>query len=171
MSITAYDRRRTKNWDSYRFNFNTFKSSEDFLQEVIDINESKDYRFRSNTDYSIYFQQEKYQEATTYADIDGLNSLMDGFDELYDQIDMGGAFKKQKLLITDDKRGIFSFSIASKGLYRGVEYFSEQIFEVLEAKFGIFPMELELKKCDVPIPAFNGVVSVKRSRNQFKSPE
>ena len=52
-----------------------------------------------------------------------------------------------------------------------IEYFSEQIFEVLEAKFGIFPMELELKKCDAPIPAFNGVVSVKRSRNQFKSPE
>ena len=52
-----------------------------------------------------------------------------------------------------------------------IEYFSEQIFEALEAKFGIFPMELELKKCDAPIPAFNGVVSVKRSRNQFKSPE
>jgi 7,8-dihydroneopterin aldolase/epimerase/oxygenase len=52
-----------------------------------------------------------------------------------------------------------------------IEYFSEQIFEVLEAKFGIFPMELELKKCDAPIPAFSGVVSVKRSRNQFKSPE
>jgi len=52
-----------------------------------------------------------------------------------------------------------------------IEHFSEQIFEVIEAKFGIFPMELELKKCDAPIPAFNGVVSVKRSRNQFKSPE
>jgi dihydroneopterin aldolase len=52
-----------------------------------------------------------------------------------------------------------------------IEYFSEQIFEALEAKFGIFPMELELKKCDAPIPAFNGVVSVKRSRNQFRSPE
>ncbi|MDA1170104.1 MAG: dihydroneopterin aldolase [Cyanobacteria bacterium] len=52
-----------------------------------------------------------------------------------------------------------------------IEYFSEQIFEVLEAKFGIFPMELELKKCDAPIPAFSGVVSVKRSRNQFKRPE
>lgn len=52
-----------------------------------------------------------------------------------------------------------------------IEYFSEQIFEALEAKFGTFPMELELKKCDAPIPAFNGVVSVKRSRNQFKSPE
>lgn len=52
-----------------------------------------------------------------------------------------------------------------------IEYFSEQIFEALESKFGIFPMELELKKCDAPIPAFNGVVSVKRSRNQFKSPE
>ena len=52
-----------------------------------------------------------------------------------------------------------------------IEYFSEQIFEALEAKFGIFPMELELKKCGAPIPAFNGVVSVKRSRNQFKSPE
>ncbi|MEY4355858.1 MAG: Dihydroneopterin aldolase [Cyanobacteriota bacterium] len=52
-----------------------------------------------------------------------------------------------------------------------IEYFSEQIFEALEAKFGIFPMELELKKCDAPIPGFNGVVSVKRSRNQFKSPE
>ena len=42
-----------------------------------------------------------------------------------DVINLGGAFKKDRLKITDDKRGIFDFSLASQGLYRPVEFFSD----------------------------------------------
>ena len=127
MSITAYDRTPSRSWKYFTFNFNTFKSSEDFLKEVIDINESKDKDFKVRTGYYNFFRLKKYQEITEYSRISRLNKTLEEFDELYDQIDMGGSFNKQKLLITDDKRGIFSFSLASKGLYRGVEYYSEEI--------------------------------------------
>jgi hypothetical protein len=127
MSISAYNRTSSKKWKYYTFNFNTFKSSEDFLREIIDINESKDKDFRVRTGYYNFFILKKYPKITEYSNLQSLNNTLDKFDELYDQIDMGGAFQKQRLLITDDKRGIFSFSLASKGLYRGVEYYSEEI--------------------------------------------
>ena len=40
---------------------------------------------------------------------------------------MGGSFKKTRLKITDDKRGIFDFGLASKGLYKKQEYFSIEL--------------------------------------------
>lgn len=40
-------------------------------------------------------------------------------------INLGGQFEKDRLEITDDKKGIFDFSLASQGLYRPVEFFSD----------------------------------------------
>jgi hypothetical protein len=127
MSITAYNRRPINNWQNYRFNFKVFKSSEDFIKEIVDINESEGARFKSRTSFDYYYDTMKYQNVVDYSSLNKLDDMLNNFENLYDQIDMGGAFKKKKLLITDDKRGIFSFSIASKGLYRGVEYYSEEI--------------------------------------------
>jgi hypothetical protein len=62
-----------------------------------------------------------------YIEKDTLFSSMESFDEILANIDMGGAFKKQRLIITDDSRGIFDFGLASLGLYREVEYFSEEL--------------------------------------------
>jgi hypothetical protein len=127
MSVSAYDRIPTEDWDLFNFNFNTFKSAEDFLKQVVDINESQDDYFRTATQYKNVFEDEKYQNTKQYEKYNQLDSKLEEFEQLFDQIDMGGAFKKKKLKITDDKRGIFSFSLASKGLYRGVEYYSEEI--------------------------------------------
>jgi hypothetical protein len=40
-------------------------------------------------------------------------------------INLAGSFKKEKIITTKDERGIFDFSLASQGLYRPIEYFSE----------------------------------------------
>jgi len=40
-------------------------------------------------------------------------------------INLGGNFKKQRLIVTSDERGIFDFSLASQGLYRPIEFFSD----------------------------------------------
>lgn len=40
-------------------------------------------------------------------------------------INLAGSFKKDRIRITSDERGIFDFSLASQGLYRPVEFFSE----------------------------------------------
>ena len=39
-----------------------------------------------------------------------------------DLVNIGGSIKKGKLKITDDKKGIFDFSLASLGLYRPLEF-------------------------------------------------
>lgn len=40
-------------------------------------------------------------------------------------INLAGSFKKEKIITTKDERGIFDFSLASQGLYRPIEYYSE----------------------------------------------
>jgi hypothetical protein len=40
---------------------------------------------------------------------------------------MGGAFEKQRLVISSDERGIFDFGLASKGLFRKIEYYSGKL--------------------------------------------
>jgi hypothetical protein len=40
-------------------------------------------------------------------------------------INLAGSFKKDRIKITSDERGIFDFSLASQGLYRPVEFFSD----------------------------------------------
>jgi dihydroneopterin aldolase len=46
-----------------------------------------------------------------------------------------------------------------------IENFVEQIFTAIEVAFGPIKMELELTKCEAPIPGFSGSVSVRRKRN------
>jgi hypothetical protein len=153
MTISAYDRNPEHQWEFIRFNINTFKSSEEYVEKIINENESKSNTFRDSTLYKEIFQKRKLQEKKTYSRLSELEQTLKNFDNLYDQIDMGGAFKKNKLNITDDKRGIFSFGLASKGLYRGVEYFSEEIkidnpTELIKYKktIGVVPANLVKKE-------------------------
>jgi len=81
-------------------------------------------------------------------------------------INLGGSFKKDRLKITDDKRGIFDFSLASQGLFRPVEFFSdsytkgkgENEFAFTGEPFGVIPPERVFKdnsKSGVTIYYFN----------------
>ena len=58
-----------------------------------------------------------------------------------------------------------SFEI--KGLT--IEYFSDQILNVLESLYGKVPMNIRLKKCSPPIHGFTGSVLIEKKRN-FSSP-
>jgi hypothetical protein len=83
---------------------------------------------------------------TDYINRPTLDASIDSFDVLFSKIDMGGAFDKSKLIITDDKRGIFDFGLASKGLYKPQEYFSEKLAKDLPYEFptlnsGIVPFD------------------------------
>ena len=75
------------------------------------------------------------------------------FKKLYDEclldFDFSGAFSKQKIEITDRQNGVFDFSLASQGLYRPVEYFSEELknespdeFDYLDLPSGLVPPDL-----------------------------
>ena len=45
-----------------------------------------------------------------------------------------------------------------------LEHYSEQILDALEACYGPIPLAVELSKCQVPVPGFDGSVAVSRRR-------
>ena len=48
-------------------------------------------------------------------------------------INLGGSFKKSRIVITDDSRGIFDFSLASQGLFRPIEFYSPEYKEYVDS--------------------------------------
>ena len=46
-----------------------------------------------------------------------------------------------------------------------IEYFSDQILNVLESLYGQVPMNIMLKKCSPPIHGFSGCVLIEKKRN------
>jgi dihydroneopterin aldolase len=46
-----------------------------------------------------------------------------------------------------------------------LEHFAERILDCLEQLYGPVPATLELRKCRAPVPGFDGVVVVQRSRH------
>ena len=46
-----------------------------------------------------------------------------------------------------------------------IEYFSDQILNVLESLYGQVPINIILKKCSPPIDGFNGSVLIDKKRN------
>ena len=46
-----------------------------------------------------------------------------------------------------------------------IEYFSDQILNLLESLYGPVPINILLKKCSPPIPGFNGSVLIEKKRN------
>ena len=46
-----------------------------------------------------------------------------------------------------------------------IEYFSDQILNLLESLFGQIPMNIMLKKCSPPINGFTGSVLIEKNRN------
>ncbi len=50
-----------------------------------------------------------------------------------------------------------------------IEYFSDQILNLLESLYGPVPVHILLTKCSPPIPGFTGCVLIEKKRN-FLSP-
>ena len=46
-----------------------------------------------------------------------------------------------------------------------IEYFSDQILNLLESLYGPVPINILLKKCSPPIYGFNGSVQIEKKRN------
>lgn len=62
-----------------------------------------------------------------YPNMGELTDFINKYDEFKQTIDTGGAFKKQRLKLSEDKRFLFDFGLASKGLFRVPEYFSDDV--------------------------------------------
>ncbi len=47
-------------------------------------------------------------------------------------VNLGGLYKNDRIKITEDKRGVFDFSLASQGLFRPVEFFSQELKDYIK---------------------------------------
>ena len=77
--------------------------------------------------YSANTFEELKAEIDTFIDMPLVQSSIDSFDGILEQIEMGGAFDKSRLKATSNPQGIFDFSLASQGLIRPPEYYSEEL--------------------------------------------
>ena len=68
-----------------------------------------------------------------------LNDLTFNINEM---VNLGGLLEKDKIIVTANTRGMFDFSLASQGLFRPVEYFSEDFKNDIESKLFANPFSL-----------------------------
>ncbi len=72
---------------------------------------------------------------TRFIEQELLENVTLAFDEILADIDMGGSFKKSKLIITDRPQGIFDFGLASLGLFTEQEFYSKKLAEESPLEF------------------------------------
>jgi hypothetical protein len=144
--MSAQARGSKYDWDSMRYNFNYFNSYDDFMEkgyEAINRNSQKtpNYEDLVNKSYADNFLQQQ-----DYRNKDYLFEQLEKLETAFAQVDMGGTFKKSRLKITSDERGVFSFGLASQGLFKPQEYFSQELAddnpnEFPEKPSGIVPSD------------------------------
>ena len=93
---------------------------------------------------------EQFQELTRSLDIQNMiqrfkqGSYDNGIRLLFEnaplKLNLGGETEKNKLITTDKPIGIFDFSLASRGLYRVPEYFSQKLANQYPDKFKEFEL-------------------------------
>ena len=155
-----------------KLEFYFYNSQRDLLKEVEDywlnnpsevrrINEvsTSDGDIRSNPSFYGYdsssskslAEQFSYDEIKVFSDMPLLESALNSFSDIRKNLDLGGDFDSARMKFTSLPRGVFNFGIASKGLYRKVEYFDETNGVVVDSNL---VLESEIK--DAPYYNFKG---------------
>jgi hypothetical protein len=70
-------------------------------------------------------EQFSYDEIKIFSDMPLLESALNSFSDIRKNLDLGGDFDSARMKFTSLPKGVFNFGIASKGLYRKVEYYDE----------------------------------------------
>jgi len=145
--------KNAKNIDALKnkkFFFGTFDSSEDFQRIGIksvpkETMKAYDKEVSSNgvsVDNPRFYKAKTIDELRgdidTFIDMPLVKNTIDSFDGVLEKIDMGGAFEKARLIATRNKQGIFDFGLASKGLYRPSEYYSQDLADRFPNEFESF---------------------------------
>ena len=145
------------NFSSKSYYFGSFDSDEVFnkmgeelFKDITDA-DIRSYFTKKNVDgQQSFFGNASFEQLEgdidTYIDMPLVNSTIDSFDGVLERIDMGGAFEKARLIATRNKQGIFDFGLASKGLIRPSEFYSDYMaknypseFETYGEPSGIIP--------------------------------
>jgi hypothetical protein len=82
------------------------------------------YGYDSSSSKSLA-EQFSYDEIKIFSDMPLLESALNSFSDIRKNLDLGGDFDSARMKFTSLPKGVFNFGIASKGLYRKVEYYDE----------------------------------------------
>jgi len=82
------------------------------------------YGYDTNSPKSLA-EQFSYDEVKIFSDMPLLQDALNSFADIRKNLDLGGDFDSARMKFTSLPRGVFNFGIASKGLYRKVEYYDE----------------------------------------------
>jgi len=96
-------------------------------------------------------EQFSYDEIKIFSDMPLLESTLNSFSDIKKNLDLGGDFDSARMKFTSLPRGVFNFGIASKGLYRKVEYYDETNDIVVDSK-----LVLKSEINDTPYHNFQG---------------
>ena len=128
------------------FSFVQYKNLESAYKDVEENNNKLGLpagsRLLSNLNLNTY---EKFNDfitesnSTTDITTKILNDLTFNINEM---VNLGGLLEKDKIIVTANTRGMFDFSLASQGLFRPVEYFSEDFKNDIESKLFANPFSL-----------------------------
>jgi len=77
-------------------------------------------------------EQYSYDAVTKFSDPDLLQRAINGFADITQKIDFGGNLEKSRLKFTSIPQGVFNFGMASKGLFRPIEYYGTAVKKVIE---------------------------------------
>lgn len=102
--------------DEYRKNSSNLSSIQRRALDKVSSSKYSDYN--TFMDFAEQENQDKRQAKKVTENI---------LDNVENFINLGGLFKKDRLKISQDDRGIFDFSLASLGLYRPIEFYSEKL--------------------------------------------
>jgi hypothetical protein len=70
-------------------------------------------------------EQFSYDEIKIFSDMPLLQDALNSFSDIRKNLDLGGDFDSARMKFTSLPKGVFNFGVASKGLYRKVEYYDE----------------------------------------------
>jgi hypothetical protein len=126
--ISSYDYMSTNG-----FVFKQFKSLEDAFNKKDEI-QAKATKKRYETIALEYVSDAKFNNYKTFTDY--INTPKSNFEKTKEVskafieniktlINLGGLFKNDRIIITEDTNGIFDFGLASLGLYRPIEFYSQ----------------------------------------------
>lgn len=100
---------------------------------IVQRKDTSDREIRSMPDFYGYdpnssktlAEQYSYDEIKVFSDMPLLESALNGFSDIKRTLDLGGDFDSARMKFTSLPKGVFNFGIASKGLYRKIEYYDE----------------------------------------------
>lgn len=114
-----------QDWSRIGLDFEYWNSKEDIMKMT------RDATGRMNLGSEV----NAWKNATNYVNQQQLQQYIANFENWLAKIDMGGMLKKQRLKITADERGVFSFSLASQGLIAPTEFFGDKLALELPDEF------------------------------------